>query len=67
MPLGEIRFLSCGDLTFQDPDLERFPSLKLAYNVLKTGGTASAALNLSNDYSVKIFGTQNKIHRYIQN
>ena len=54
-PWERLDFLSCGDLTFQDPDLERFPSLKLAYNVLKTGGTASAALNLSNDYSVKKF------------
>ena len=54
-PWERLDFLSCGDLTFQDPDLERFPSLKLAYNVLKTGGTASAALNLSNDYSVNKF------------
>ena len=50
-----LDFLSCGDLTFREPDLNRFPSLKLAYNVLKTGGTASAALNLSNDYAVKKF------------
>ncbi len=50
-----IDFLSCGDLTFRKPDFDRFPSLKLAYNVLNTGGTASAALNLSNDFAVKKF------------
>ena len=50
-----LDFLSCGDLTFRKPDFNRFPSLKLAYNVLNTGGTASAALNLSNDYAVKKF------------
>ena len=59
-PWERLDFLSCGDLTFQDPDYERFPSLKLAYQVLKDGGTASAALNLSNDYSVQKF-LENKI------
>ena len=50
-----LDFLSCGDLTFRKPDFKRFPSLKLAYDVLDTGGTASAALNLSNDYTVNKF------------
>ncbi len=54
-PWERLDFLSCGDLTFHDPDFSRFPSLKLAYNVLNTGGTASAALNLSNDYTVAKF------------
>ena len=55
-----LDFLSCGDLTFRDPDYNRFPSLQLAYKALKNGGTASAALNLSNDYSVQKF-LENKI------
>jgi len=50
-----LDFLSCGDLTFHDPDYNRFPSLQLAYHALGNGGTASAALNLSNDYSVQKF------------
>ena len=50
-----LDLLSCDDLTFRKPDFKRFPSLKLAYDVLNTGGTASAALNLSNDYAVKKF------------
>ena len=59
-PWERLDFLSCGNLTFQGPDYDRFPSLKLAYQVLKDGGTASAALNLSNDYSVQKF-LENKI------
>ena len=54
-PWEKLDFLSCGDLTFQAPDYDRFPSLQLAYQALKNGGTASAALNLSNDYSVQKF------------
>ena len=41
-----LNFLSCGDLTFQGLDYDRFPSLQLSYQALKKGGTASAALNL---------------------
>ena len=59
-PWERLDFLSCGDLTFQGPDFDRFPSLQLAYKALKKGGTASAALNLSNDYSVQKF-LENKI------
>ena len=59
-PWEKLDFLSCGDLTFQGPDYDRFPSLQLAYQALKKGGTASAALNLSNDYSVQKF-LDNKI------
>ena len=54
-PGEKLDFLSCSDLTFQGPDYDRFPSLQLAYQALKKGGTACAALNLSNDYSVQKF------------
>ena len=47
-----LDLLKCEDLTFHKPDYDRFPSLKLAYQALEKAGTASAALNLSNDYSV---------------
>ena len=59
-PWERLDFLSCGDLTFQGPDYNRFPSLQLAYQALKNSGTASAALNLANDYSVQKF-LENKI------
>jgi len=54
-PWERLDFLNCGDLTFHKPDYNRFPSLQLANQALKKAGTASAALNLSNDYSVNKF------------
>ena len=50
-----LNFLNIRNLNFFDPDYKRFPSLKLAYKVLEKSGTASAALNLSNDYAVYKF------------
>jgi len=43
------------DLTFEEPDLEKFPSIRLAYEALARGGTAPAALNVANDHTVKLF------------
>ena len=54
-PWKRLNFINCGDLTFHDPDYQRFPSLKLAYKALNLSGSASAALNLANDYSVNKF------------
>lgn len=42
-------------LTFENPDLETFPCLKLAYDTLKMGGTYSAALNSANEVLVSEF------------
>ncbi len=53
-----LDFFNCGDLTFEEPDLEKFPLIKVAYKALKLSGTASAALNLANDYSVYRFLNQ---------
>ena len=42
-------------LTFEAPDLQRFPVLKLAYRALHEGGTAPATLNAANEYAVAAF------------
>ena len=42
-------------LTFEEPDLERFPCLDLAYRALKRGGTTPAALNAANEVTVQAF------------
>lgn len=42
-------------LKFLKPDLERFPNLKLAFDVLKIGGTAPAVLNAANEIAVELF------------
>jgi 1-deoxy-D-xylulose-5-phosphate reductoisomerase len=42
-------------LDFEEPDLDRFPCLALAYDALRAGGTAPAALNAANEVAVKAF------------
>jgi 1-deoxy-D-xylulose-5-phosphate reductoisomerase len=42
-------------LDFEEPDLERFPCLALAYDALRAGGTAPAALNAANEVAVNAF------------
>ena len=50
-------------LTFEEPDLETFPCLSLAYETLKMGGTYSAVLNSANEVLVEAF-LQDKIGFY---
>ncbi len=50
-----LDFRSLSQLSFEEPDLERFPCLELAYNALKSGGTAPAALNAANEVAVQAF------------
>ncbi|HZK18145.1 MAG TPA: 1-deoxy-D-xylulose-5-phosphate reductoisomerase, partial [Clostridia bacterium] len=52
---GELDFASLHSLTFEDPDLETFKCLGLAYEALKTGGTAPAVLNAANEIAVESF------------
>jgi 1-deoxy-D-xylulose-5-phosphate reductoisomerase len=42
-------------LHFHPPDFERFPALKLAYEVARAGGTAGAVLNAANEAAVAAF------------
>lgn len=44
-----------GRLSFQRPDFERFPCLRLAYDALRAGGTAPAVLNAANEIAVQAF------------
>jgi len=44
-----------GDLSFEAPDMERFPCLRLAYEAGRTGGTMPAALNAANEIAVGEF------------
>ena len=41
--------------TFEAPDVQRFPCLRLAYAALATGGTAPAILNAANEIAVQSF------------
>jgi len=42
-------------LSFEKPDLARFPCLALAYDALHAGGTAPAVLNAANEVAVEAF------------
>ena len=44
-----------GTLHFEQPDLHRFPSLRLAREALQAGGTYPAVLNMANELAVSDF------------
>ncbi|MBA3016970.1 MAG: 1-deoxy-D-xylulose-5-phosphate reductoisomerase [Proteobacteria bacterium] len=48
-------FVNIGALTFQQPDLTKFPCLALAFKACETGGTMPAVLNASNEVAVTAF------------
>lgn len=43
------------NLTFEEPDQEKFPCLEICYRALEMGGTAPAVLNAANELGVKAF------------
>jgi len=44
-----------GSLTFEDPDFDKFPCLKLAFDACEAGGTLPAVLNAANEMAVAAF------------
>lgn len=50
-----ISFPQLSDLTFFAPDLERFPLIRTAYEVHKSGGNAACMMNAANEVAVKAF------------
>jgi 1-deoxy-D-xylulose-5-phosphate reductoisomerase len=58
--LEPLDFKKFSTLTFEEPDLEKFPCLALAYKALRIGGTMPAALNAANEIAVQTF-LDNKI------
>ena len=48
-------FVKLGSLTFEAPDEERFPALKLARRAGETGGTLPAVMNAANEVAVEAF------------
>ncbi|MFP3868123.1 MAG: 1-deoxy-D-xylulose-5-phosphate reductoisomerase [Desulfobacteraceae bacterium] len=55
LDLPPLDLFQVGQLTFEPPDLERFPSLGLAYDAARAGGTAPAVLNAANEVAVAAF------------
>jgi 1-deoxy-D-xylulose-5-phosphate reductoisomerase len=50
-----IDFAQLAQLTFEKPDLERFPCLGLAYRALEEGGNATCIMNGANEVAVAAF------------
>ncbi|MBQ6232252.1 MAG: 1-deoxy-D-xylulose-5-phosphate reductoisomerase [Clostridia bacterium] len=48
-------FAALSSLTFEAPDPERFPALRLAYQALSMGGAACAVLNAANEVAAQAF------------
>lgn len=57
LPLSQppLDLLEIGKLSFFQPDLERFPCLKLAFVALDLGGTTPAVMNAANEIAVDAF------------
>jgi len=53
--LPRLNLAEIGALRFEPPDFKRFPALKLAFQVLKRGGTLPAVLNAANEIAVQAF------------
>ena len=53
--VGELDFGALSALTFQKPDFDRFPCLKLAYQAMNAGGSAPCVLNAANEVAVAAF------------
>lgn len=50
-----ISFPRLGSLTFQEPDLEKFPLLRAAHHALEEGGSAPIILNAADEVAVELF------------
>jgi 1-deoxy-D-xylulose-5-phosphate reductoisomerase len=48
-------FAKLGSLTFEEPDLDRFPALNLARRAGEAGGTLPAVFNAANEVAVEAF------------
>jgi 1-deoxy-D-xylulose-5-phosphate reductoisomerase len=51
----QTSFAKLGQLTFEEPDEDRFPALTLARQAGETGGTLPAVLNAANEQAVAAF------------
>ena len=52
---SRIDFAALAQLSFEKPDLDRFPCLQLAYDALEKGGNATCILNGANEVAVAAF------------
>lgn len=51
----KLDFSKMNELRFEKPDFDKFECLRIAYDVLKMGGTYPVVLNASNEAAVELF------------
>ncbi|MFY8209023.1 MAG: 1-deoxy-D-xylulose-5-phosphate reductoisomerase, partial [Caulobacter sp.] len=54
-PAPRLDLAAYGQLTFESPDVERFPAIGIAREALRLGGGAPAAMNAANEVAVAAF------------
>ncbi|MBC8831441.1 1-deoxy-D-xylulose-5-phosphate reductoisomerase, partial [Escherichia coli] len=54
-PAKRLDLAALGNLTFEEPDLVRFPALRLAIEAMAIGGRAPCVLNAANEIAVEAF------------
>jgi 1-deoxy-D-xylulose-5-phosphate reductoisomerase len=54
-PAAPLDLARIGQLTFEAPDFERFPGLRLAYHALRTGNGGTTVYNAANEVAVAAF------------
>jgi 1-deoxy-D-xylulose-5-phosphate reductoisomerase len=55
VPVPALDLAQVGALTFEEPDLDAFPALGLAFAAARAGGTAPCVLNAANEVAVHAF------------
>ena len=55
LALPRLSLSQCSDLCFEQPDMNRFPALGLAFAALRAGGVQPAVLNAANEVAVDAF------------
>ena len=54
-PVARLDWTESARWTFDPPDFEKFPLLKLAYQAQETGGSATCTLNAADEVAVEAF------------
>jgi 1-deoxy-D-xylulose-5-phosphate reductoisomerase len=55
VPVPQLDLVELGQLTFEAPDIDAFPCLRLAREAAEVGGTAPCVLNAANEVAVHAF------------
>ena len=55
LPGDRLDFTKLREITFDVPDMETFPGLKLAYNAARAGGSLPTVFNAANERAVELF------------